>query len=212
MTKEKMTIHQALCELKILDSRIEDASCEDMIAANRNNNLKIDGKTIEETKTIFKANFDKLWSLIDRRNAMKLALTQSNAETVITVAGKKMTVAKAIDENKNGIGLYKRVLKTLRCAYADAQKAVIQGNGTSLDEKVERYLASTFGSCEKGVKTDDMIKAEEIYRKNNSYDLIDPNDLKKQLDEKEEELNALIAELDSAIQVSNATTYIEFEY
>lgn len=212
MTKEKMTIHQALCELKILDNRIEDASCEDMIAANRNNNLKIDGKTIEETKAIFKANFDKLWSLIDRRNAMKLALTQSNAETVITVAGKKMTVAKAIDENKNGIGLYKRVLQTLRCAYADAQRAVIQGNGTSLDEKVERYLANTFGSCEKGVKTDDMIKAEEIYRKNNSYDLIDPNDLKKQLDEKEEDLNALIAELDSAIQVSNATTYIEFEY
>lgn len=212
MTKEKMTVHKALCELKIIGNRIEEAKAEPMVCCNRNNNQKIDGLSVDDVKIRYRANYDKLWDLINRREAMKSALTQSNAVTMITVAGNTMSIAMAIDENTNGIKIRREAINDLRYQYADAVDTMNSENGKKLDDKVERYLTATFGGCEKAAKTDDMIKAEEIFRKNNSYDLIDSNDLKNELDRRQSELDALVAELDSAIQVSNAVTTIEFEY
>lgn len=41
MTKEKMNIHKALCELKTLDSRIEDKIADfEPVAANRESNRR----------------------------------------------------------------------------------------------------------------------------------------------------------------------------
>lgn len=49
--KQTMTIHQGLCELKIINNRIQDSLREYVITPNRNNNEKIDGMTIEEVKS-----------------------------------------------------------------------------------------------------------------------------------------------------------------
>lgn len=48
-TVEKMTIHKALCELKILDSRINNAiSSARFCLANKHSNEKVNGVTVEE--------------------------------------------------------------------------------------------------------------------------------------------------------------------
>lgn len=76
MTNEKMTIHQALCELKILDKRIptliKDAR---FVVENKHSNTKINGVSIEEAKNDFKASYDKITDLIKRRKAIKRAVT-----------------------------------------------------------------------------------------------------------------------------------------
>ena len=209
--KQTMTIHQGLCELKIINNRIQDSLREYVITPNRNNNEKIDGMTIEEVKSTLKGNFDRTQSLLARKNAIKGAIVQSNAMTMITVGGVKMSVAQAIYENDEGYELKQNVLNNYKNQYASATNKVAVENGDKLDKKVENFLLSTFGSNEKGVKTDEMMKAEEIYRKNNSYDLIDPNKLKETIDKMEQELDSFKADIDSALQISNATTTIEID-
>lgn len=212
MTKTKMTVHQALCELKIIDRRIRDSLDENVVCVNRYNNSKIDGMPIDDVKASLKANCDRTRSLIDRKNAMKAALVQSNATTFINVGSTQISVAQAIYENGEGIESKVAVLNEYKRQYSNAVSKIASENGEKLDTRVENYLISTFGSCEKGIKTDDMVKAEEIFRKNNQYDLIDPNGLKDKIDKLQDEIDTFKAEVDSALQISNAITTIEFEY
>lgn len=214
MTTEKMTVYKALVDRKTMANRIVSAMGENMVICNRNNNAKVSGKTIEEIKTEYKANFDKLQSLMARNEAMNMALNQSNATTMITVNGVEMPMAMALWMKKpgGGIDLMKDEIRILKNKYATAVSAMNTKNADDLDKRVENYLISTFGSCEKGVKTDEMVKAEEIFRKNNSWDLINPCNLKEVIDRKQDELDKLESELDSAIQISNAVTTIEFSY
>lgn len=209
--KQTMTIHQGLCELKIIDNRISDSMRELVITSNRNNNDKIDGMTIEEVKSTLKGHFDRTQSLMARKIAIKSAIVQSNAVTMVTVGGVEMSVAQAIYENGEGYELKRDVLNNYKNQYATATNKVAIENGDKLDKKVENFLISTFGSSEKGIKTDEMMKAEDIYRKNNSYDLVDPNKLKETIDKMEQELDSFKADIDSALQISNATTTIEID-
>lgn len=209
--KQTMTIHQGLCELKIIDNRISDSMRESVITSNRNNNDKIDGMTIEEVKSSLKGHFDRTQSLMARKIAIKSAIVQSNAVTMVTVGGVEMSVAQAIYENGEGYELKRDVLNNYKNQYAIATNKVAIENGDKLDKKVENFLISTFGSSEKGIKTDEMMKAEDIYRKNNSYDLVDPNKLKETIDKMEQELDSFKADIDSALQISNATTTIEID-
>lgn len=209
--KQTMTIHQGLCELKIIDNRISDSMRECVITSNRNNNDKIDGMTIEEVKSTLKGHFDRTQSLMARKIAIKSAIVQSNAITMVTVGGATMSVAQAIYENGEGYELKRDVLNNYKNQYATATNKVAIENGDKLDKKVENFLVSTFGSSEKGIKTDEMMKAEDIYRKNNSYDLVDPNKLKETIDKMEQELDSFKADIDSALQISNATTTIEID-
>lgn len=214
MTTEKMTVYKALVDRKTMEARINNAMDADMVICNRNNNAKISGKTVEEIKTVYKANFDKLQSLMARNEAMNMALNQSNATTMISVNGTEMSMAMALWMKKpgGGLDLKKEEIRVMKNKYATSVTLMNNKNSDDLDRKVENYLISTFGSCEKGIKTDEMVKAEEIYRKNNSWDLIDPCKLKDVIDQKQDELDKFESELDSAIQISNAVTTIEFSY
>ena len=50
---------------------------------------------------------------------------------------------------------------------------------------------------------------DDAYVKKNTTELVDPLDEKTKLEELEEKRNILLAELDTQIKVSNATTFIE---
>ena len=98
-TKEQMTVHKALAELKIIDSRIENAiSGGTYVVANKHSNTKIHGVTIDEFKTQMKSDFQKVTDLIARRNAIKRAVVASNATTKVKVGNVEYTVAEAIEE------------------------------------------------------------------------------------------------------------------
>lgn len=52
MTTETMTVHKALAELKVLDSRIGDAILSgDFVITKKNNQDTVKGKTVEQFKS-----------------------------------------------------------------------------------------------------------------------------------------------------------------
>ena len=94
---ETMNVHKALSEVKILNNRIigKISECQFCIA-NKVTNKTIKGKSIDEWKNSVQDNWTSITTLINRRNALKQAISKSNASTEVTIAGKVYTVAEAI--------------------------------------------------------------------------------------------------------------------
>lgn len=212
MITETMTIHQALTELKTLDKRIVD-KIEDaeFVRANRHCNSKIAGKTIPEYQNDMKASFQSINDLIARRAAIRNALAESNAKTIITVAGKEYTVSTAIEMKQHGIALKHMLLNKLSRQLSRAKADIESYNGDRLSSAADTYVQNLYGAKDKS-NADDIAAARDQYIKANTYDLIDPIDATRQTETLRDEIDAFTSEIDSKISVSNALTTIEITY
>ena len=213
MTTETMTIHRGLSELKIIDERISKATREaTFVTTNKHSNSKIDGYTIEEAKDIIKANYDRVNSLIARKNAIKRAVVLSNAKTEVTINGKVYTIAEAIDMKNHGMTSKESLYNVIKSQYNQVKSTLLKQNGQELSDRAEAYVTGLYGG--KDTKTDpkviEQMKADFITT--NSFDLIDPIGVEKVLVALEEEISNFKAEIDATLSESNAITQITIEY
>ena len=212
MIHEKMTVHKALAELKTLDDRINTAIGESVfVRANRHNNTKIFGKTIEEFKADSAASLMSATALINRRNAMKRAVVLSNAVTKVEIGGVEYTVAEAIEMNNHGMENLVDLRNCLREQYSSVKRMVESENGDKLVKACENYIQATFGTKEK-INNPDIEMAQKVYMTNNTYDIVTGLDIEKVIKDLTDRIDAFKAEVDSALSVSNALTVIEFDY
>lgn len=104
MTTEKMTVHKALCELKTLDARIQKSIQQGtFVFANKHSNNKVAGVSIGTYSEEIRAAYQSAKDLIARRDAIKRAVTLSNATVKVTIGGKEYTVAEAIEMKNHGM-------------------------------------------------------------------------------------------------------------
>ena len=90
MTTEKMSVHKALCELKTLDARIQKGIDESVfVFANKHSNTKVSGMNLGEYSGEIKKRYQSVTDLIARRDAIKRAVTLSNASVKVTIGGKE---------------------------------------------------------------------------------------------------------------------------
>ena len=217
MTKERMTIHKALADLKTMDARICNAiDSTDYVRAVKHSAEKIIGVKIGDYKDKIRSNYQKVMDLIKRRDAMKRAVVLSNATTTIQIGDKEMTVAEAIDMKQHGMDFKNILLRTITSAYTNAQNELARNDGENLEKKAEQYVLAVIAAQPKdskmSVDSDAMKALRKTYIENNTYDLIDPLDVVKIMENLEAEINEFNAEVDAALSTSNALTVIEFEY
>lgn len=211
-TVEKMTIHKALCELKILDSRINNAiSSARFCLANKHSNEKVNGVTVEEYQETMKASYNKASDLIRRREAIKRAVVLSNAKTIIKIGGKEYTVAEAIEMNNHGIDLKLQLKNAMKKQYDSAMTAIISKNSV-VDDKATEYVVGLFGQKESKTANEEYEKARKSYIEANTMELIDPVNILEKIEALEIEIADFTTEVDSALSVSNALTEITVEY
>jgi len=217
MTTEKMNVHKALAELKVIDDRINNAiDSGTYIIANKHSNIKIQGVTIDEFKTQMKASYQKVNDLIARRNAIKRAVVLSNATTKVNIGGVDYTVAEAIEMKNHGMELKSKFMKTMVLQYNRAKRDFEDNNGEFLDRKAEQYVLAVIGAQPKDSKM--AIDSEGIknmraqYMKDNVFDIIDPINIKDVIENLHDEIEKFLTEIDAALSVSNALTIIEVEY
>lgn len=211
-TVEKMTIHKALCELKILDSRINNAiSSARFCLANKHSNEKVNGVTVEEYQETMKASYNKASDLIRRREAIKRAVVLSNAKTIVKIGGKEYTVAEAIEMNNHGIDLKLQLKNTMKKQYDSAMTAIISKNSV-VDDKATEYVVGLFGQKESKTVNEEYEKARKSYIEANTMELIDPVNILEKIEALEVEIADFTTEVDSALSVSNALTEITVEY
>ena len=213
MTTEKMSVHKALAELKTMDDRITKAiNNGTYCCANKHSNVKISGISIPEYKAKMRGDYDKVVSMIMRRNAMKRALVLSNAKTIVAINGVEYTVAEAIEMKNHGLTYDAMFCNRLKMQYSGAQTTISAKNGDELERKAEKYVVEMYGSNEDAKKGENASLAKKEYIEQNSYDFIDEIKIIDRIKEIEEYVDAFMVEVDSVLSVSNALTEIEFSY
>lgn len=213
MTTEKMTIHKALAELKIVDDRIISAiNSGTYCVANKHSNEKIKGVSVKEYESVMQGYYDKATDLIKRRNAIKRAVVLSNATTKVSINGVEYTVAEAIEMKNHGVEFDERMLATLKKQYDKAQAEILKQNGDDLEKRAEQYVIGIYGSKEGKTNTDDFEKTKSLYLEANKYELVDPINILGKIEKLEEKISKFKVEVDSILSVSNSLTEIEIAY
>ena len=212
-TVETMAIHKALAELKILDRRIKkEIQNGSYCAANKHSNDKINGIPIEDFEKSVRGTYDKVTDLINRRKAIKKAVVLSNAKTTVKIADVEYTVAEAIEMKNHGIEFEALLINTMDRQYQQAQAEVNRQNGNNLEERADQYVTAIYGQKEGKTATADIEKVRKDFLESNSYEIIDPINVPEKLEALRKEIDSFMAEVDSALSVSNALTEITIEY
>lgn len=213
MTKETMTVHQALCELKTLDDRIEKAiQGTTFVFANKHSNTKVGGQSIAERCKDIEAALQSAKDLIARRNAIKRGVIVSNAETKVTVAGTEYTVAEAIDMKNYGVPIQQVLLQKLSSDLQVARRSADSANGDKLEERATEYIKSLYGNADMKGASEDMKKMRDEFIAAQTVELVDPIHVAEEMERLQKETSAFMVEIDSALSVSNALTAITIEY
>lgn len=211
MTKETMTIHEALSELKVLDKRIKKEISEAKFADfNQHCNTKINGVAISDYKSTIQAKYAKITDLIKRRTAIKKAITNSNATTVVTIGDTTMTVAEAIEYKRSGIEFKEMLLNKVSADYNIATRNIHATNDTISDKAIS-YVERAYANKE-SVNKDVIESAKAKFIEDNSLDLIDPIGCEKIIESLSVETDTFMSKVDATLSISNALTKITVEY
>lgn len=208
----KISITEALNELKLYDSKILKAITNaKLVGAAKKSSDKVGVFKKEDFEDRAKASYQSVTDLIANRNALKSAIVKSNAVTEVTVNGKTMTVAEAI-ERKNSIDYDETFLTEMKKQYIHATDTVAKEN-KKVDNKVDELLATLIGKdSSKDISKESQEAIEKPYRAKNEYEFIDPIGLLDKIETLESEIDGFKSEVDTRLAVANSITMIEIEF
>ena len=209
----KITITQALVELKLYDKKINKAILNDseFVSDRRISEETIHGKTIREIENNIISDYQSVLDLIRNRTSIKSAIVNSNANTYITIGDVTMTVAEAI-EYKTSIQYDKMLLDTLKRQFAKS-KEIVELSNLEMEEEIEKRVISVFGSKEnvKNTSEKEIEAIENPIRRRKERVLIDPIDIANKIKILDENIDEFEKNVDTVLSVSNAITFIEVE-
>lgn len=214
MIQEVMTVHKALCELKMLDKRInESIMSAEFCRANKHSNVKIDGGTIAEYEAAAVSKYQSTMDMIVRRDAIKRAVVASNAATEVTIGGNRYTVADAVELRRHGLSYRRTLLQAMTLQLKRVRSTIEQKNGEELTRAADKMVEVYYGR-QTDVKaiTEEMKATREKFIEDNTYELLDPIRVENRIRELDKEITAFETEVDSALSVSNAVTEITVSY
>lgn len=208
----KISITEALNELKLYDSKIEKAiNNATFCGATKKSSDKIGVVKRENFNERAKASYQSATDLIANRNALKSAIVKSNAVTNVVVNEKTMTVAEAI-ERKNSIEYDEELLSQMKIQYASAT-ATVEKENKKVDTKVDELIMTLVGKdSDKKLSKDDQEAVERPYRDKNEFEFIDPLGLYDKIQVLEADIEGFKSNVDTVLCLSNATTFIEIDF
>ena len=211
--KETMTVHKALSELKVLGERIEKEIGQlNFLAVNKHSNAKINGMPVADYMNGVKDKYKSVMTLINRRNAIKRAVTKSNAWVTVTIGKNEYTVAEAIDMKNFGMNYQRGILSRLESQWRSCQQKAEQENGDRLDRRADEYIKSLYETADMKNMSDEIKKVREAFVESQMVDVLDPIGAEKTMTELKNTIDSFMSEVDSALSVSNALTTIDVEY
>lgn len=208
----KISITEALNELKLYDSKItKTITNATFCGAAKKSADKVGVVKKEDFDERAKASYQSCADLIVNRNALKSAIVKSNAVTEVEIDNTIMTVAEAI-ERKNSIGYDETLLNEMKRQYANATATVDKEN-KKVDAKVDDLLTTLIGKeSDKKLSKEDQEAVEKPYREKNEFEFVDPLGLYEKIQTLESDIDGFKSNVDTALVLSNATTFIEVNF
>jgi len=202
----EMSITRGLAELKLLDKRIQKGINETTFMTTAIGHKPVPGFTsTKEYEQNTEKNYSSVVDLIKRRQTIKSLIVESNAKTMVTISGKKMTVAEAI-ERKTSIQYEKLLLEKMRRDYNHAVNEV-ESKNEEVQLRLDRLLEANFGKDSK-VKDTEMEAISKPFKEQNEAKLVDPLKLKEKIDTLSKEIDEFESEVDFILSESNTITKI----
>jgi len=212
MKHEQMTIHRALAELKLIDSRIEKAISVIEPTGVMQTNKQVNGFfKKEDFEAEAKAKLQSVVDLIDRKNKIKSAIVTANGVTQVEISGAKMTIADAINF-KSVIVFKKNLIATLI-----KKHNAVKSKFTVENEKINN-IALENAKIMIGKQDDNKVKPTdedvknivEPFVKRNEFHLVDPLRVEELTEKLQNEVNNFEIEVDAVLSEINAITIIKF--
>lgn len=214
-----MLVCNALDERDFLRKKIISAINEaQFIACKRVKDEKVrtTGYTDPETfKKEAQSTYQSITDMIDRYNRLDTAITLANASTEIKLSDNTtMTRAAAISMRKALVSdtttdFTGRLINTLERQFTNVSAQANELNAKA-DRELEQYKDNMTSGDKVKELTPEVSKTLESLVADNRADIIDPIGVEKEIKKLEDKYETLKKELDSAIKVSNATTFVEF--
>lgn len=207
-----ISITEALNELKLYDARIRKATSNiKLVGAAKKSSDKVGVVSKDTFNERAKADYQSVTDLIANRNALKSAIVRANAVTDVTVAGKTMTRAEAI-ERKNSIEYEELLLLEMKRQYATTMDSVNKEN-KKVDSKVDELITTLVGrDSDKKLSKEDQEAVEKPYREKNEFEFIDPIGIYDEMLALESDIDGFKSEVDTVLVLSNATSFIEVDF
>lgn len=206
---EKMTIHRALSELKLIDAKIEKAIASINPTGMHQKDKLINGQAKpEDFAKDAQSNYDSALDLMKRKTAIKSAIVQSNGVAVVTAGGQVMTVADAINA-KAMLKFKKKLVDTLSGRHRSVL-AGLNNNNSLVQQNCQKLLEAALGKDAVKAGKDDVESISKPYLSANEFHLFDPLKVEERIKELEKEIGDFEADVDAVLSESNAVTFIEF--
>lgn len=212
--KQKMSVTRALVELKRMNDRINQAITSGKFVAvttGRGDKKKLPNvsMTLTEARQVIQGSFDKVESLIRNREVLKSAVVLSNAKTMVTVMGKTMSVAEAI-ELKSTVDFRNAYLNTMRNQLHHAKTSVDNENA-KLNQAIDALINTAYGSEKTKIDQGTYDAIANPQKDQKEAEIFDPLNIEKKIEKLMEEISNLGSELDFTLSESNAKTEIEVD-
>ena len=191
----EMTITRGLAEIKLINDRIYSKINSSLfVVPNKKSNKKINGTyTIDEFTQQAKAQYKSINDLVERRKKIKSAIVDSNAKTIVNIAGKEMTVAEAI-ERKESIQYEKDLLNYMITQYNQAVSKMNIEN-EKVQQKLDDLLNTSLGKEGKQKASEDEISIiSKPYLEHNEVVLVNPLEIHKEIEKHDKKVREGITE------------------
>ncbi len=213
---EKMIVTQALDERDLLEKRIRDSiEKSSFVDLKKSNDEKTFGtkQSVEEFEQGVKSSMQSIKDLIARYNRLDAAILLANATTNIEVAGMTMTRAAAINLRKSLVGgrvtnFEQLLIRKLKNDLSDAKVNIARSQEVA--DRQREAMTNSLASSEKKNLNEDSLRSISAYCDNLVFNLVDPIQIEDTIFELNQKQEELVSGLESAIKISNATTYVEF--
>lgn len=205
---DKMTIHRALSELKLIDARIEKAILAiEPTGVTQKDKLVNQFYKKEDFEKEAKAKFQSVNDLIERKNKIKSAIVKANGVTQVEINGEKMTIADAINF-KQVIDFKKKLIATLEQKHRNA-KATAERNNKQVEDNALRLAEAALQKDNVKINDGDAVAITEPYLAKNQFHLVDPLKVDELVEKLQTEVNDFESEVDAVLSEINAVTVIE---
>jgi hypothetical protein len=204
---QKITITEGLVSLKTLNNRIENEITSTTFAVSSQKGKQISGfKSVDDFVARAKSQYQSIVDLINRRNAIKSKIVESNALTKVVIAGTEYTVAGAI-ERKASVKYELQLINTLQQQFNRATAIADRAN-TDAQTRLDNLINTTFGKDSKVDAT--LIKSmSDSFWGENECLVRDPLSITNVVSTMSKDVENFLSNVDVVLSISNATTFIE---
>ena len=209
MSEQKITIHRALSELKLINKKIATGLTQQVIGSKVKNEAEVVGMTLVDFEAKLVGNLQSIRKLIENKSKLKAAIEKSNAEVMVKINGVDMTVTEALTIKNHTLTDLKDLHTTLKRLHFSFNDNVNRLN-QDIKTKADQYALSMFQGVS-SISTDKVANVKMEYISSREYEVVDPNKLVEVIDTIEKQIDGFTNEIDYVLSESNARATITIE-